>query len=515
MRAETMNHKKRISFVLFFGLFLSLFASCTSFTNQRTYREMKDESEVPDTAQRYQNIRQTEEQTKSITSKKNEANSSFSTQAQKLEAMKKRWSETLHLALPASPLFDFTTEKSRKIRVIAETDAIQSALEKGMDLESLLAIAIVRNPKLKAAKKQWEASLERYTQATGLDNILRQYQSFVDDLNLRSSQMRHKAPIMKRFPFPGTLALKGDIIDKEVALAKERFNIVLRDLITDIRVTYAALQYNIEQTKITGENLEILRQLEETAFVKYETSKANFSDVIKVQVRIAQLADDLLTLKDFRETLIAKLVQWLNFKHTWQLGPPRPVPLRDTSLSIQAIISSGRKHQQEIRIASLKIVKTNLAILLAEKRFYPDLTLGYSTLEAEKSGLPARLKKVETPFWFGKNDAYVREARLKYQALLQKRQVVEDKLVYTITNLVFQLSTAKRDVDLYQTSLLPLAQEAFEVAETEYLAGKVSFLDLLDAESTWLKYKLLYHKSIRNQNQSIARLEQTIGRRLP
>ncbi len=289
----------------------------------------------------------------------------------------------------------------------------------------------------------------------------------------------------------------------------------MRDLITGIRVTYDALQYNIEQTKITEENLEILRQLEKTAFVKYETSKANFSDVIKVQVRISQLADDLLTLEDFRETLVAKLVQMLNFKSTWRLGPPRPAPLRDTSLSIQTLIASGRKHQQEIRIAKLKIEKTNLAILLAEKRFYPDLTLGYSTFEAGKPEIPARLKKISTPFWFGKNDAYVRETRLKYQSLLQKRQVLEDKLVYAIKDLVFQINTAKRDVGLYKTSLLPLAQEAFEVAETEYLAGKVSFLDLLDAESTWLKYKLLYHKSIRNQNQSIAKLEQTIGRRLP
>jgi len=399
----------------------------------------------------------------------------------RLEKIRAAWADRINTIPQSRLFFDFETQENRKIRAIAKTDAIQATLEKGMNLETLITIAVVRNPKLKAAKKQWEASLERYTQATRLDNILRQYQSFVDDLNLRSTQMRHKAPIIRHFPLPGVLALKGDIIGKEVALARERCNIVMRDLMTGIRVTYAALQYTIEQTKITEENLSILQELEESAFVKYETSKANFSDVIKVQVRIAQLADDLLTLKDFREILVAKLVKNLNFKPTWRLGPPRPAPLRDSALSVKALIASGQKHQQEIRISKLKIAKTNLAILLAEKRFYPDFTLGYSSLEAGKSGLPARLKKITTPFWFGKNDAYIREARLKYQGLLQKRQVVEDKLVYAVKDLVFQINTAKRDVDLYKISLLPLAQEAFEVAETEYLAGKVSFLDLLDA----------------------------------
>jgi len=432
----------------------------------------------------------------------------------RFEKIRAAWADRINTISHSRLFFDFETQENRKIRAIAKTDAIQATLEKGMNLETLITIAVVRNPKLKAAKKQWEASLERYTQATRLDNILRQYQSFIDDLNLRSTQMRHKSLIMKDFPLPGTLSLKGEIIDKEVALARERYNIVRRDLIADIRVTYAALQYTIEQTKLTEENLEILQQLEETAFVKYETSKANFSDVIKVQVRIAQLADNLLALQNLRDTHLAKLAQQLKLKSTWRLGPPLRTPLRNPSLSLKALIEAGRKHQQEIRMASLKIEKTNLAILLAEKRFYPDFTLGYSIIEAGNPEIPARLKKLTMPFWFGKNDAYVREARLKYQALLQEHQSVEDKLVYAIKDLVFKINTAKRDVDLYQTSLLPLAQEAFEVAETEYLAGKVSFLDLLDAESTWLKYKLLYHKSIRNQNQSIARLEQTIGRSL-
>lgn len=498
--------------ILSFILIWTTLTACTTIAGHTPYQKLRGDYQQFDPAASYQITEQTVPEvlpeTKQVTGE-------ISAEEKRLDKIRMVWAETINKTRRFTLFFDLERSESRKIQALAETDAIQMRLEKEIDLNLLISIALAQNPKLEKAKKDWEATLERYTQATRLDNVLRQYQSFIDDLNLQSTQMKHKAPIMKHFPLPGTLSLKGDIIDKEAKLARERYNIVLRDLITGIRVTYDALQYNIEQTKLTEENLAILRQLEETAFVKYETSKANFSDVIKVQVRIAQLADDLLTLKDFRETRVAKLAQFLKLDPSWQLGPPRPAPLRDTPLSIQSLIAMGRKHQQEIRIANLKIEKTNLAILLAEKRFYPDFTLGYSTLEAGKPEIPARLKKVATPFWFGKNDAYVREARLKYQGLLEKRQATEDKLVYTVKDLVFQFNTAKRDVHLYRTSLLPLAQEAFEVAETEYLAGKVSFLDLLDAETTWLKYKLLYHKSIKNQNQSIARLEQTIGRRLP
>ncbi len=439
---------------------------------------------------------------------------------EELAKIKARWDTLIEKAAADRSLFDFESTQAKQIREIAETKEIEKLLQKGLNLEILIATAFERNPGLKSAKKDWSATLERYSQATTLDNIMRQYNAFIKELNTRIGNKRQKTMLSEQFPFPGTLSLKGDIVTKEVNIARENYRIVLRDLITQVKLAYYELVYVSEAIRITGENLKLLKHLESTAFVKYKTGQAGYSDVIKVQVRLSSLDNDLITLKEERTTLLAKLNQLLNLPSQFPLGKPRAIALRDTDLSLDKLTQLGLKEQQEIKRLKLEVERTNLAIELAEKKFYPDFTLGFSYFEDEAGNLVGVDKQEETfslkpaqktQFWFGKNEAYIREARLKYQSLQKQLISLEDKLRYAVKEQYFYLDTAKRNVVLYRDSLLKLAQNALQVAETEYLAGKIDFLNVLDAQAVWLDYNLIYHRSLRDQNQSVVRFEQVVG----
>jgi outer membrane protein TolC len=335
--------------------------------------------------------------------------------------------------------------------------------------------------------------------------------------------MRHKASVSQKFPFPGTLTLKGDIVTKEVEIARERHLITFRDLITNIKNTYYELLYTGHAIRITDENLKLLKHLETVAYVKYKTGQAGYSDVVKVQTRTSKLEDDLTTWREYKDTVVAELNKFLNLPPQFPLGSPAEVKLRDTQLSLEELIDLGLKSQQELRIIQIKIDKTNLAIELAEKKFYPDFTLGFSYFEDEQGNLvgvgkerePFSMKPVsKTQFWFGKNDAYIREARLVYQSLIEELEAHKDKLKFSVKQTFFQLDTARRDVLLYKDSLLVLAQNNLDVAQTDYQSGKADFLDVLDAQRIWLDYNLLYQRYIREQNQNLASLERVIGRHL-
>ena len=448
----------------------------------------------------------------------------LSRRKKELDALKERWSALIERVARDKSFFDFESEQAKKVRKIAGTEKIKELLQGELDLALLTATAFERNPGLQAAKTKWAATLERYSQAVALDNILQQYNTFVKELDTRIGRQRQKQPISQYFPFPGTLSLKGDIISKEVEIARQDYRIALRDLLTHLKVAYYQLTYLSEAIRISNENLKLLRQLERTAFVKYKTGQAGYSDVIKVQVRISKLDNDIAILKEERTTVIAKLNQLLDLPPEFPLGAPRPAPLRDTELSLAGLLQLGLRNQQEIKRLRLEIGRTNLAIELAEKKFYPDFTLGFSYFQDRAGNLlaPTRqretfsLKPVqETKFWFGKNEAYIREARLHYQALQKQLLDMENKLRYGVKEQYFQLDTARRNVALYRDSLLKLAENALQVAETEYLAGKIDFLNVLDAQAVWLDYNLIYQAALRDQNQSLARLEQVVGTRIP
>ncbi|MHA2069214.1 MAG: TolC family protein, partial [Candidatus Thorarchaeota archaeon] len=416
--------------------------------------------------------------------------------------------------------FDFETEESKSIREVAKLEEIEEILKQGIALDSLISVAFERNPGLASAKKDWAAALEKYSQATQLDNILQQYQAFIKDLDTKVGPMRHKTSVSQKFPFPGTLTLKGDIVTKEVEISRENYLIALRDLITEIKNTYYELLYTDHAIRITDENLKLLKHLETVAYVKYKTGQAGYSDVVKVQTRTSKLEDDLITWREYKNTVVAKLNKFLNLPPQFPLGQPTGVKLSDTGLSLEKLIDLGLKSQQELKIIQFKIDKTKLAIELAEKKFYPDFTLGFSYFEDEQGNLagvgkerqPFNLKPVsKTQLWFGKNDAYIREARLVYQSFIEELESQQNKLKFSVKEVFFQLDTAKRDVLLYKESLLLLAKNNLDVAQIDYQSGKADFLDVLDAQRIWLDYNLLYQEHIREQNQSLAKLERVIG----
>jgi len=461
------------------------------------------------------------EKSKTLKTPSNIVDDNFIKRKKELETMFVRWDTLIGKAGEKSLLFDFESEKNVKVRELAKDyGKIKKFLSENINLDSLIAAAYERNPALADAKSLWKSAIEKYSQAARLDEIMRQYRAFVKDLNTKVGPRLEKASIMMNFPFPGTITIKGDIVSKEVEIAKERYDIVLRNLIHDVRFSYYEYTYLEHLINIIGENITLLKSLESTAYVKYNTATAPYSDIIKVQVKISRLSDDLITAKEHRLTVAAKINQLISLPPQTPLGTFEEEKIQYVALDVAKLIKLGLSNQQELKIIKLRVQKTNLAITLAEKKFYPDLSAGYSYFENDTGNLAGTVKNrpsfslrpaSKTAFWFGTNDAYIREARLKYQAMQKEQVSVEDRLSYHVKELYYLLDKAKRGVLLYKDSLIALAQDSLKVAETEYLAGKVDFLNVLDAQEVLLDYEIDYERSIKEQNQTAAAMEKTVG----
>jgi outer membrane protein TolC len=109
------------------------------------------------------------------------------------------------------------------------------------------------------------------------------------------------------------------------------------------------------------------------------------------------------------------------------------------------------------------------------------------------------------------NDAYIREARLRYQAMQKEHISLKDNLRYRIKELYYSFDKAKRSVVLYRDSLLALARDALKVTESDYRGGKIDFLNVLDAQEILLNYQVDYERSVKEQNQTVATIEKTVG----
>ena len=418
------------------------------------------------------------------------------------------------------PFYDFSVPQMKAYRELTtEAEKAEGRLAETVNLELLLAFGYEWSPGIKAARKKLRATLEHYPQAVYLDNMLRQYNAFTKQLNTKIGQPRHKEMMAMKFPFPGMMAMKGQIVTQDVQIAQSEIDIALRDLVTDIKLAYYDYLYLNEAIEINWENQELLRQMIQIVQAKFRVGIGKYHSVIMAQVEFSKLSDSIITLEERRETVIARINTLLNRPADAPLGKLQPPAHEVVTQPLGRLYTLALKSRQEIQKRKLVISKMNLIIQLATRMAHPDASLGASYFENRMKLSPTfstqRTLNPEHSALIGQKDAYIREVEIKADAMQQKLVELENMTRFTVKKHHFGLETANRSIALYRTTLLPQARSALKAANTAYQAAQVDFISFLDAQRTLLKFRLGEQRAFRDHRQHLAQLEQAVGQVLP
>ncbi|HKJ69140.1 MAG TPA: TolC family protein, partial [bacterium] len=126
----------------------------------------------------------------------------------------------------------------------------------------------------------------------------------------------------------------------------------------------------------------------------------------------------------------------------------------------------------------------------------------------------AVMAKIDLPLWFNANKARVQAAKLglaqtQYQ-YADKRNAAESE----VRTLHFKILQVQKSLELYDSQLIPEAEQTLTSAMAAYKTGSLGFLDLLDSERMILQFRLSYYKERATYFQHLADLEQAVGTEL-
>jgi outer membrane protein TolC len=338
--------------------------------------------------------------------------------------------------------------------------------------------------------------------------------------------MKGKEPIRMKFPFPGVLALKGQIVNQRVLAERESLETARRNAVTAVRMAYWDLVYAIQATRITADMLELLKNLEAVAETRYEAGKTNYQDVVKVRINRETIEEDLITLKEKQRNIESKIREVINLPPEIDLGPPKMIPPRENMPALGRLYDIARKRRQELRRLRTMVGKTERMIEMAETMILPPYTLNFSLYEdeaanmvgaaAEKNPFPIRTEAAtgaglpKMP-WFGTEDAYLRETRQSLYALREALKKAEVSTHTMVRIAWFELDRARRETALYSDDVVALSRSALDVSTRGYESGNVSFADVIDSYTTWLRANLMLERNRSDLGIAWARLEQVIG----
>lgn len=385
--------------------------------------------------------------------------------------------------------------------------------------ETLAVGVAMMNPGVAAARNQWLATIKQYDQAEFLEGLLREYQSFTRYLDTGAGSAMNRAMPGSYFPYPNSIALKGEMLREQVRLAELEWERVLRDALVRAGELYFSYQFQFRGAAAVGENVSLLEDLVDVVQDRYATGLATQPDVLRLQTALERQRNLLLDFHAQQRSDAAAINAILGRAVGAELGGPTDRDHPAVPVSRDELVDTARRTRQETLEQEARVARTQIAIRMGEIMNRPLASQGFSLFDpgmADPVATPGSMSfgvKPSAPAipTYAQAEAYLAEMRSRLEAERQLlQQAIADTGALAVTMLE-QVDVARRHVDLVRDVVLPLEQSAYDIALRAYTAGELTFIDLLDAESRLIETRLELVANLRDLNQALVRLATVRG----
>ena len=419
--------------------------------------------------------------------------------------------------------------ESRPRSVFREDEAESEAAVVTLDVDSLpddhVRYALYHSPAVEAAYQRWLAASERLPQVRALPDPRLNFGFFLDEVETRTGAQQSRIGVSQAFPWPGLLSDREDAAAMAARAAWRQFEAARLEVTERVVETLHEVAYLDGAIRITDENLELLSSFEEVVQARYRVGAGSHPELIRVQVELGQLEDRLAQLRAMRPTYVADLNAALNRATDAPVSPIARLPGRVASVDGPGLAEIARRSNPVLLALDERIEEQRIRSEVARKEGLPDFTVGLDYIVtdeaidssiAESGDDPILLSfGITVPLWRDKYDAGVREAMARRLAVSFERADEANRITASIQRAWFEHTDADRRVRLFETTLIPKAEESLRASLAGFRAGETSFLDLLDTERTLLEFSVSAERARADRGQALARLNRLVGQPVP
>jgi outer membrane protein TolC len=389
-----------------------------------------------------------------------------------------------------------------------------------LPLQSLIKEAMEQNPEIRAMQRSFDMMRARVPQAKALPEPMLSYGYTGNAVPLPPLDIQRGDPASARMlsftqemPYPGKLKLKGKMANVEAEAEWWNYEQVRLNVVAEVKDAYFDLFYLHKAIETVTKNKDLVEKFARIAEAGYAVGKGIQQDVLKAQVEVSKLIEQLMVLEQRKQTARARLNSLLFREPETPLGQPEEIRPREFTYSLAALNEAALTNYPTLKARRRKIDREQYSVALAQKDFYPDFTVGVTYFN--RPGLPEMYGvnvgvKIPLYFWQKQRPA-VAEAAASARAERERLENETTVLFFRLKDRYLAATTAQRLVKLYGTTIIPQSSLSLESAISGYEVGKVDFLTLLDNLVTLLNYELSYYEQLTNVEKAIAALEPFVG----
>lgn len=397
-------------------------------------------------------------------------------------------------------------------------------------LRELIDEALAGNPAIQESYARFRAVEESVVKERALPDPTFVLGQAIRPVETRVGPQYTSFTLSQRLPWFGKRDLQGKLVAQEAAALFQLFRVRQREVIARVKQTYYELGYIDTALEITGAESSLVEHYGELALTRYATGRGLQAEPIRLQAEGTKIRHRRELLRERRRALVARINSLLDRSLETEIPLIPLTSLPKVRLEPSELLALGEAHQEELKAAEALIGKGEHRLQLAQKKRWPDVTLGFSFINVGERNDPGGMLAppeddgknafnlsvgVSLPFSGAKYDGEIREAREALSAERHRYQSMRNQMELSLTEEVLRLETLGEQIELFEKVLLTQAEEALGSMEAAYETGRTQATDLLDSERSLLEVRLAAARFHFDFLKALASIEQAIGTPFP
>ena len=330
------------------------------------------------------------------------------------------------------------------------------------------------------------------------------------------SEPRLQYSVSQLVELGGKRGRRIDVAKNELRLTELDVDAALRTLRHDVRAGYFNLALARNNYELGQQAVAQAKELADIAHTRFEAGDIAQFEVLQAELGVDRATNDLDRLENSERIARFLLNQLLNREAEAPLDQRDSLFVRLGSLSTQTLIAQALSQNVELRTVEQQIKTEESRLRLARAQRVPDLTLepGVETLDSAFSH-PGFKMQVTVPLpIFNRGQGDIRKSSAMLDQLRAERDAARQRISSEIGRAALNLETARKQVEFYETKLLPEAERLRLLAIEAYQAGQTGLLSVIDATRNAREVRQAYLQALFDYQTALADLEQAAGVKL-
>jgi len=386
-------------------------------------------------------------------------------------------------------------------------------------LRDAVALALLHSPDLAAFAWETRAREARVLQAGKLPNpivsvVLEDLgASGIDEIDASSAAVQPQTTIQlsQLVELGGKRAARKELAALDRDLAAWDYETARIDVFTQVTRAFFDVLAAQETVALTERTMQAVGEVRQSVGARVAAGAVSPIEETRAEISLAAVRVESEQARSLLGAARGRLAAtWGSSEAAFlsAVGDLGEVPSLPTREDLQARLADNpylARWAAEIsqRQASLNFERSkgvpDLEVIAGYRRFND---LGRSTLVIGGS--------ISVPI-FDRNQGGIEEARTRLSKAYEQRRAAEARVAAALAEAYGALTSAHTAVTALQAAVLPGAQQTFEAVNEGYRLGKFGYLDVLDAQRTFIGASGQYLRALADYHKAAVEVERLIG----